>query len=446
MSARCLPVEISVLIRYEPAATGDMGAFKFEFRGLSDEVISNLDCIPFVEIKSGRSEVWLTTEDITLNEIHTARKALIESLDFLERDWAAGGIQIETEIAHATRAGDACFNTLVRLHPAGGRSVPPSTLHRYNLPKLLRELFSLIAGVPRNSPPIILVEGKWASDVPWQALPLVELVTDQPMDPAAPFGKFLGTHFVVQRKSVETEPAEALTIENRDAPVRMKFFQNRSLKACIKEADYLRQAESKNQIDLQGTPWPVDRRQPEEYVRLAIDHNTIVASDGAIVQGNPDHVHHYSCHHKFSSPDAGSSPHPTLYLQGEDSADELTVAVQRIAAELHHAKPGCLLAFLNACETGRDADIHSELSGLRGWMLRSLDFKAVIASETRIMDSSCGELSVSFYRHFFGGEDSAHALFRAISEAAKRGDPTCLLFALHGDGRVRIRQPFKMDA
>lgn len=191
-----------------------------------------------------------------------------------------------------------------------------------------------------------------------------------------------------------------------------------------------------NRIDLQGTPWPCnDTGTDEEWTILANDHRTAIIN-GTISQGEVDHVHHYSCHHEFNA-------QSKLYFRCEANSAGVKVSLQQLKAA-SVAKPGCLLAFLNACETGLDADADSELDGLRGWMLRRLEFAAVIASETRTKDSSCGELSISFYRFFFGGLDTGHALQSAIRKAAEEGDPTCLLFALHGMGSVRVRERIEL--
>lgn len=442
MSARLIPdIKANIRIQYRETAT-DSGAFVFQFTQLSDRAIEDLGCRPFAR-ETGNPIVELVTAPISREAVFAARRSLIDSLDLLERDWAdRNGVKdLSARIERVKIAGDACFNKLVRLH-VGDIRQPPGSMSHFNLAKTLRQMFTHVARTSIDQPPIIVIEGAVASNVPWQVFPLVDLAHCESADFVEPFSKFLAANFVIQRRHQQAHAGEreSLQIANGRTPMRMKFFQNRSLTACRIESDFLCQVQSENGIDLQGTPWPKDKREPHEFVRLATDHRTVVASDGTITDGDNDHVHHYSCHHEFDAPD-DLPPQSTIWLQGENPADRLKVTAEEIEAELQNAYTGSLLAFFNACKTGRDADGHNELGGLRGWMLNVLDFAAVIASETNLKDSSCGELSISFYRHFLRGEDAAHALFRAIREAVLRSDPTCLLIALHGDGRVRLQKP-----
>lgn len=432
MRTRTEKVQADVVIRHVSSKSG--GAFEFEFRGLPDASITRLGCKSFM--KGG--VVRLVGEAISVAEVYKQRVGLIDALRNLEYAWArvsVGSRLGDEDILQVLEAGNACLHALAGSQP-GNAPRSTATSAKYDLQQMLRDLFTEVVRGATGRIPLLVIQDKPASDVPWQALPLVNQEFGADFDTTQPFGRFLGRHFVIERRSKDHACSTNPIIDNRGIPLRMKFFQDRSLRACSKEADFFLENAKSNQIDLQGTPWPCNvRGTSQEWVSLANDHRSVIL-DGVISQGEVDHVHHYSCHHEFNA-------QSKLHFQCEAKSGGVKVALQQLKAASGSSQ-GCLLAFLNACETGLDADADSELDGLRGWMLRRLKFAAVIASETRTKDSSCGELSISFYRYFFGGLDTGHALHSAIRKAAEEGDPTCLLFALHGKGSVRVRERIEL--
>lgn len=139
---------------------------------------------------------------------------------------------------------------------------------------------------------------------------------------------------------------------------------------------------------------------------------------------------HLACHNSFDPNDPGR----TNIRFADGDFNPVVLAPLIATRALAGATP---LVFVNACRSGGEAPLYTELSGWATDFMRA-GSGAFLGSLWAVRDSSARTFAETFYEKMTGGASLGGALVEARKAIATDDDPTWLAYTAYGDPAATV--------